>query len=101
MSVEVPGWPSQTGFSLRLPPGWEFNELQRIDSYVGELVGDGVRLTFDCGDFSWSLDPADDPAYTYTVNYWSIGGAEAKLLISMVSGPCIQVSTSLTWVAPA
>ena len=35
--VEVSGWPG--GFSLRLPPGWQLNELQGIDSYVGEIVG--------------------------------------------------------------
>ena len=30
------GWPDQPGFSLMLPPGWALNELQGIDSYVGE-----------------------------------------------------------------
>ncbi len=81
--VEAPGWPSRTGFSLRLPPGWELNELQGPDSYVGEVVGDGVRLTFDYGAHSWRLDPGDDPAYRYAVAYESIGGVEAKLLISL------------------
>ena len=84
--VEAPGWPSQPGFSLRVPPRWELKELQGIDSYVGEVTGDGVRLTFDYGGFSWSLDPADDPAHTYTVVYEDIGGFEAKLLISMKAG---------------
>ena len=83
---EAQGWPSQPGFSLRLPPRWEFKELQGIDSYVGEVIGDGVRLTFDYGGFSWSLDPADDPAHTYTVAYENIGVVEAKLLISMDAG---------------
>ena len=54
------------GFSLRLPPGWELNELQGIDSYVGEVVGGGVRLTFDYGGFSWTLDPADDPEHEFS-----------------------------------
>ena len=81
--VEAPGWPSQPGFSLRLPPGWELNELQGIDSYVGEVTGYGVRLTFDYGGFSWSLDPADDPVHTYIAAYEDIGGVEAKLLISI------------------
>ena len=42
--LEVPAWEGVPGFSLRLPPGWKLNELQGIDSYVGEVVGDGVRL---------------------------------------------------------
>ena len=84
--VEVPGWPSQEGFSLRLPLGWELNELQGIDSYLGELVGDGVRLTFDYGELTSSLDPADDPDNAYAVNYWYNGGGAAKLLISLTPG---------------
>ena len=81
--VEAPGWPSQPGFYLRLPPGWELNELQGIDSYGGEVIGDGMRLTFDYGGFSWILDPSDDPDHTYAVAYEDIGGFEAKLLISL------------------
>ena len=81
--VEAPGWPSQPGFYLRLPPGWELNELQGIDSYVGEVIGDGMRLTFDYGGFSWILDPSDDPDHPYAVAYEDIGGVEAKLLISL------------------
>ena len=34
--VVAPGWSDQAGFSLMLPPGWELNELQGVDSYVGE-----------------------------------------------------------------
>ena len=46
--VEALGWPDrQAGFSLQLPPGWQLKELQGIDSYVGEIIGDGVRLTYD------------------------------------------------------
>ena len=84
--VEVSAWPSQPGFSLRLPPGWELNELQGIDSYVGEVTGDGVRLTFDYGGFSWNLDLAANPPHRYSVLYRDVGGFEAKLLTSMVPG---------------
>ena len=86
IEVEVPGWPSQTGFSLRLPPGWELNEVRGGDSYVSELVGDGVRLTFDYGEFTSSLDPVDDPENAYAVNYWYNPGVAAKLLISLTPG---------------
>ena len=81
--VEVSGRPSQPGFSIRLPFGWELRELPDTDSYVGEVIGDdGVRLTFNYGRYAWNLDPADDPAYEYLVSYEDIGGLEAKLLIS-------------------
>lgn len=45
-----------------------------------------MRLTFDCGEFSWSPDRADDPARTYTMVHDDIGGGEAKLPISMEAG---------------
>ena len=38
--VEVSGRPSQPGFSLRLPFGWELRELPDTDSYLGEVIGD-------------------------------------------------------------
>ena len=90
--VEVPGLSSQPGFSLRLPFGWELHELQGTDSYVGEVIGDdGIRLTFDYGENSWSLDPADDPVHDYFVAYEDISGLEAKLLISTKVNGYIEV----------
>ena len=65
-------------FSLRLPPGWQLNELQGIDSIVGEIVGEGVRLGFDFGRYSGSLADDDDPVHTVT--YEDIGGRRAKLV---------------------
>ncbi len=84
--VEARGWTSQTGFSLRLPRGWDLHELNGTDSYVGEVVGDGARLTFDYGGRSWSFDPADDPAHTYAVGYEAIEGGKATLFISLDAG---------------
>ena len=80
--VEVSGWPG--GFSLRLPPGWQLNELQGIDSYVGEIVGGGARLTFDFGWYSSSLVDDDDPPYIVT--YEVIGGRRAKLVRPRIQG---------------
>ena len=84
--VDVPGWKSHAGFSLRLPPGWELNESRGTDSYVGEVVGDGARLTFDYGGLTWSLSPSDDPAHTYAMGWEDIGGVRAQLLISRDPG---------------
>ncbi len=87
--VEVPEGPSQTGFSLRLPPGWELNVLKEIDYikyYKGEIAGEGVRLAFDFGGRSWSRSPSDDPEYTYVMGYEDIGDVRASLLISMEPG---------------
>ena len=81
----APGWPNQPGFSLTLPPGWTLNELQGIDSYVGEIAGDGVRLIFDYGSYGWNLSPEDEPEHKYTVSYEDIGGREAKLLVAVDS----------------
>jgi hypothetical protein len=39
-------------FSILAPAGWEFHQLQGIDSFVGEFAGDGVVLTFDFGRYS-------------------------------------------------
>ena len=46
MRVVTRGWPDQAGFSLLLP-GWTLKEVQGIDSYVGEVTGDGTRLILD------------------------------------------------------
>ena len=81
--VEAPGLADQPGFSLRLPTGWELRETQPLDSYVGELGGDGVKLRFDYGRFSPSLDPASDPEHIYVLRYEAIGGYEAKLVIPL------------------
>lgn len=72
------------GFSLHLPPGWQLNELQGIDSYVGEIVGGGARLTFDFGWYSNSLVDDEDPLHTVT--YEDIGGRRAKLVLPRGEG---------------
>ncbi len=65
-------------FSILAPSGWEFHQLQGIDSYVGEFVGDGVVLNFDFGRYSNPLDEAKKPAYA--VVHESIGGSDAKIV---------------------
>ena len=79
--AEAPGWSNRTGFSLMLPPGWKLNELQGIDSYVGEVTGDGVNLMFDYGSHSWGLNPEDEPEHEYIVHFEKIGDRDAKLLL--------------------
>ena len=80
--VEASSWPG--GFSLRLPQGWQLNELQGIDSYVGEIIGGGGRLSFDFGWYSSSLVDDDDPQYIVT--YEEIGGRRAKLVRPRAEG---------------
>ena len=80
--VEASAWSG--GFSLRLPQGWQLNELQGIDSYVGEIIWDGGRLTFDFGWYSNSLVDDDDPQYIVT--YEEIGGRRAKLVLPRAEG---------------
>ena len=77
--VNVAGWDSQPGFTLRIPPGWQARQTEGADSYVGEVVGDGVRLVFDYGG-----DPnlANYPERDYTVVHEDIGGFEATLFTS-------------------
>lgn len=70
------------GFSMLLPPDWTFNELQGVDSYVGEVTGDGMVLMFDYGRHSWGLNPEDEPEHTYHTSYENIGGNTAKLLLA-------------------
>ena len=62
--VQVPGWPGQPGFSLQLPHGWELNRLHGVDSYVGEVLGDGVRLSLHYGGSHWNLDVPSGPPHT-------------------------------------
>jgi len=80
IEVEALGWTSQPGFALKLPPSWELRELRGTDSYVGEIVGDGARLHFDYGSYTWILDPKDDPDHEYIVAYEMIEGVEAKFI---------------------
>ena len=70
------------GFSLALPPEWTLRERQGVDSYVGEVGGDGMRLEWDFGKYSWDLNPEDEWKHKYTVSYEYIDGLTAKLLLS-------------------
>ena len=71
-------------FTLSLPPNWKFNELQGIDSYVGEFTGDGAKLGFDYGWYSNPLAEDNDP--NHTVTYETIDGHRAKIVIPKTFG---------------
>jgi hypothetical protein len=71
-------------FSILAPSGWEFHQLQGVDSYVGEFVGDGVVLTFDFGRYSNTLKKEKKPAYVVT--HKSIGGRRAKIVSPKTPG---------------
>ena len=65
-------------FSILAPSGWEFHQLEGVDSYVGEFVGDGVVLAFDFGGYSNPLKEEKKP--TYVVIHKSIDGHAAKIV---------------------
>jgi hypothetical protein len=65
-------------FSILAPPGWQFHQLEGVDSYVGEFVGDGIALRFDFGGYSDSLKEEKKPEYV--VVHKSIGGRRAKIV---------------------
>jgi hypothetical protein len=72
-------------FWLLAPAGWEFHQLQGVDSYVGEFVGDGVVLTSDFGRYSSGyLNKAKKP--TYVIVHESIGGFPAKIASPRIPG---------------
>ena len=65
-------------FSILAPSGWEFHQLEGVDSFVGEFVGDGVTLRFDLGGYSNPLKEEKKPAYVAI--HKTIGGFRAKVV---------------------
>lgn len=84
--ADEPGWHKVDAgpFSILAPSGWEFHQLQGVDSYVGEFVGDGVVLRFDFGGYSSPLKEEKKPAYV--VIHKSIGGHRAKTVSPRTPG---------------
>jgi len=80
LSIALPSWHKVDAgpFSILAPSGWEFHQLEGVDSYVGEFVGDGVVLTFDFGGYSNPLKEEKKP--TYVVIHKSIDGHAAKIV---------------------
>ena len=77
---EVSDSGSARGFSIKLPSEWELMESRGIDSLLGDVVGDGVRLMYNHGDFTRDLDPADLDD-SHTLFHEVIGGLEARILV--------------------
>ena len=71
-------------FAIFAPSGWEFHQLQGVDSYVGELAGEGAVLRFDFGRYSNPLKEEKKPAYV--VVHKSIGGLRAKIVSPKTPG---------------
>ncbi len=72
-------------FTIYAPAKWDFHKLQGIDSYVGEFVGDGVRLKSDYGLYSNSI-PAEAKEPAYTIVEEKIGGHLARIVSSKTTG---------------
>lgn len=83
-TVGVQGHSGQAGFSLMLPPGWNFTKLKGRDSYVAQITGESVNLLLDYGWYSWDLDlkTRPDPGREYVELREYIGGLPAKVLLS-------------------
>lgn len=71
-------------FSIFGPSGWEFHQLEGVDSFVGEFVGDGLTLKFDFGGYSNPLKKEKKP--TYVVVHKSIGAFRAKVVSPRMPG---------------
>ena len=86
--IAPPGPQSYPGggeaFIIGLPPGWTATPMQGIDSFIREILGDGVSLNWDLGWYSSPLPYDEDPAYVVTTE--EIGGREAKLVRSASKG---------------
>ena len=72
-------------FSLFAPSAWQFHQLEGVDSYVGEFVGDDVVLRFGFGGYSSGcFKHAKKPAYVIAQK--SIGGFRAKIASPRTQG---------------
>lgn len=71
-------------FSISAPSGWEFHQLEGVDSYVGEFVGDGLTLRFDFGRYSNPLK--EEKKTAYVVVHKSIGAFRAKVVSPRTPG---------------
>jgi len=70
---------SGDGFSLMLPPGWELRRGHALeDASVGDIAGDGVRLTYYYGPHTdTSLVWAEDPEHVLSQE--EINGRKVQL----------------------
>jgi hypothetical protein len=86
-AVTIPiGWRKVDAgaFWLFAPVGWKFHQSQGVDSYVGEIVGEGVLLKFDFGVYSSPLKREKKPEHA--VVHESIGGGRAKIVSPQTPG---------------
>ncbi len=71
-------------FSVLLPPGWQYQPAQGIDSFVGAFSGDGMTLTFDYGMYSGAPPDTSDPAFA--AHDETVGGFTVRLFSPRVDG---------------
>lgn len=65
-------------FSIFLPAGWKFEELQGVGSYVGRFTNGITTFTFDYGTYSTHVVREGDQRYTTT--YETIDRNDAELV---------------------
>jgi hypothetical protein len=71
-------------FTFFIPPDMEEQEIQGIDSFVGEYRSNRMRLRFDYGLYSDPLNYSGESDYQELVT--TIGGERAKV-VAFVGGP--------------
>ena len=69
--------------AFRLPPDVVDQEVQGIDSLVGQYEGGGLSVAFDYGIYSTSFDELDE--YGPTETTVEVDGLEGRLLVADVS----------------
>lgn len=80
------GWEMIDGgdFTLYAPANWEFTEGMGIDSYVGEIAGDGVVLHFDYGMYTGNFAASEEE--TYDIQYEIVSGQKAVIFTPKTTG---------------
>ncbi|WP_457127132.1 hypothetical protein [Mucilaginibacter sp. HD30] len=73
-------------FSIKVPRNWSYKKQRGEDSFIGEIVGPKVDLSFDCSDRGYAnhLDEADDKYHVIKVD--TTQGYIIKLIYPKVTG---------------
>jgi hypothetical protein len=61
-------WINVGPFKIATPPNWSFEDPgKQGDSFIGEITGPNVKLSFDCSDMGYANRLSDDSAKNYNI----------------------------------